>query len=106
MEEDCDIFKIVIVGTSGTGKTNIVTKYIRDEFNSSQKNTVGVEFLSKIVQVRSQKIKVAIWDTAESITLQIPKQSLLQRGQRCSTSLRCGPTPELPRHLSMAPASK
>jgi small GTP-binding protein len=58
------MFKIVIIGSMSTGKTNISTRYIRNEFNEAQKGTVGVEFLSKIVQVRNQKIKVTLWDTA------------------------------------------
>jgi hypothetical protein len=63
-DDDYEVFKIVVIGSTGTGKTNIGTRYIRNEFNESQKATVGVEFLSKIVQVRNQKIKVTLWDTA------------------------------------------
>ena len=58
------MFKIVIIGSTNTGKTNIATRYIRNQFNESQKATVGVQFLSKIVQVRNQNIKVTLWDTA------------------------------------------
>ena len=64
MDDDYEMFKIVIIGSTGTGKTNIATRYIRNEFNESSKATVGVEFLSKIVQVRNQNIKVTLWDTA------------------------------------------
>lgn len=64
MDDDYEMFKIVIIGSTGTGKTNIATRYIRNEFNENQKATVGVEFLSKIVQVRNQNIKVTLWDTA------------------------------------------
>lgn len=58
------MFKIVVIGSMGTGKTNISTRYIRNQYNDAQKNTVGVQFLSKIVQVRNQNIKVTLWDTA------------------------------------------
>lgn len=64
MDEDYEMFKIVVIGSMGTGKTNISTRYIRNQFNENQKATVGVEFLSKIVQVRNQNIKVTLWDTA------------------------------------------
>lgn len=64
MDEDYEMFKIVVIGSQGTGKTNISTRYIRNQYNDAQKSTVGVEFLSKIVQVRNQNIKVTIWDTA------------------------------------------
>lgn len=42
MDDDYEMFKIVIIGSTGTGKTNIATRYIRNEFNESQKATVGV----------------------------------------------------------------
>jgi small GTP-binding protein len=59
------MFKIVIIGSVNTGKTNIATKYIRNEFNPASKATVGVEFLSKMVTVnKNHKLKVTLWDTA------------------------------------------
>lgn len=42
MEDDCKMFKIVVIGTSGTGKTNIATRFIRDEYNDSSRATIGV----------------------------------------------------------------
>jgi GTPase SAR1 family protein len=42
MDEDYEMFKIVVIGSMGTGKTNISTRYIRNEYNESQKSTVGV----------------------------------------------------------------
>jgi GTPase SAR1 family protein len=39
---DSKMFKIVVIGSSGTGKTNISSRYINDIFNESQKTTVGV----------------------------------------------------------------
>lgn len=64
MDDDHEMFKIVVIGSSGTGKTNISTRYIKNEFNELQKATVGVEFLSKIVKVHNQNIKITLWDTA------------------------------------------
>jgi Ras-related protein Rab-11A len=54
----------MIIGSMSTGKTSITTSYIRNEFNESQKATVGFEFVSKIVKVRNQNIKVTIWATS------------------------------------------
>ncbi len=42
MDEDYEMFKIVVIGSQGTGKTNISTRYIRNEYNDTQKSTVGV----------------------------------------------------------------
>jgi small GTP-binding protein len=64
MDEDCEMFKIVIIGSMGTGKTNISMRYVKSEYIEDLKPTVGVEFLSKIAQVRNQRIKVTLWDTA------------------------------------------
>lgn len=33
MDDDHEMFKIVVIGSSGTGKTNISTRYIKNEFN-------------------------------------------------------------------------
>lgn len=64
-DEDYDfIFKLILIGDSGVGKSNILTRYVRDEFKSDTKSTVGVEFGSKRVTINNTKIKAQIWDTA------------------------------------------
>ena len=63
--EDYDmIFKIVIVGDSSVGKTNIMSKYLKNEFKEDSRATVGVEFGSKEFIIDNHKIKAQIWDTA------------------------------------------
>ena len=64
MDDDHQMFKIVVIGNSGTGKTGIATRYIRNECNEGQKATVGVEFLAKVIKVHNQTIKITLWDTA------------------------------------------
>ncbi len=58
------MFKIVVIGSMGTGKTNLSMRYTKNQYNDGQKSTVGVEFLTKIVNVRNQSVKVTLWDTA------------------------------------------
>ena len=58
------IFKIILIGDSGVGKTNILSRYISNEFSFSTKSTVGVEFGSKIIKKNDKLIKIQIWDTA------------------------------------------
>ena len=58
------LFKLIIVGDSNVGKTNIMSKYIRDQFNFNSKSTIGVEFGTKILTIDNKKIKAQIWDTA------------------------------------------
>ena len=57
-------FKIVIVGDSGVGKSNIGTRYIEDKFSIETKATVGVEFFTKNIEINKSKIRAHIWDTA------------------------------------------
>ena len=66
MEEDnYDImFKAVLVGDSFVGKTNILSKYLKNEFQEDSKATVGVEFGSKQFNIEGHLIRVQIWDTA------------------------------------------
>lgn len=64
-EEEYDmIFKIVIVGDSGVGKTNILLRYLKNEFDTQTKATVGVEFGTKKTRIENSSIKAQIWDTA------------------------------------------
>lgn len=58
------IFKIVLIGDSFVGKSNILSKYLKNEFNEDSKATVGVEFGSKATTIEGHSIKVQIWDTA------------------------------------------
>ena len=58
------IYKILLVGDSGVGKTNIMLRYLNKEFNINTKATVGVEFGSKNIIIDKKVIKGQIWDTA------------------------------------------
>ena len=65
MEDDYDmIFKIVLIGDSSVGKTNIMNKYLKNTFKQDSKATVGVEFGSKLFIIDNHQIKAQIWDTA------------------------------------------
>ena len=58
------MFKIVLVCDSFVGKTNITSKYLKNEFHEDSKITVGVEFGSKQFNIEGHLIKVQICDTA------------------------------------------
>ena len=58
------IFKIILIGDTSVGKTNILTKYLTDEFDPNSKATVGVEFCTKNFKIENKIVKVQIWDTA------------------------------------------
>lgn len=59
------LFKIVLVGDSGVGKTNLLTRFSKNEFSLESKTTIGVEFATKTITTeQGHVIKAQIWDTA------------------------------------------
>jgi Ras-related protein Rab-11A len=59
-----ELFKVVIIGDSGVGKSNIMTRYAQNEFSNDTPSTIGVEFMTKPLKIDGRDIKVQIWDTA------------------------------------------
>ena len=55
---------MVLIGDSGVGKSNLLSRFTRNEFNLDSKSTIGVEFATRSIQVDSKTIKAQIWDTA------------------------------------------
>jgi len=58
------MIKVILIGDSGVGKTNIMSKFLKNQFMENSKATVGVEFGSKLFIHENHKIKAQIWDTA------------------------------------------
>lgn len=54
---------VVLIGDSGVGKTNLLGRFTRNEFNLESKSTIGVEFATRSIQVDNKVIKAQIWDT-------------------------------------------
>ena len=66
-EEDSSyeiIFKTLIIGDANVGKSNLLIRYVKNEYVPDMKSTVGVEFGSKILKIYDINVKVQIWDTA------------------------------------------
>ncbi|KAJ6841720.1 ras-related protein RIC2-like [Iris pallida] len=64
-EDDYDyLFKVVLIGDSGVGKSNLLSRFTRNEFSLESKSTIGVEFATRSLSVDSKVIKAQIWDTA------------------------------------------
>ena len=65
MEESNEmIFKLILIGDEGSGKTNILSKYISNKFQSDTITTLGVELSSKTFTINNDKINAQFWDTA------------------------------------------
>ncbi|XP_011172304.1 ras-related protein Rab-43 [Solenopsis invicta] len=58
------LFKIVLIGDCGTGKTCVVQRFRSGTFVERHGNTIGVDFTMKTVLIDGKKIKLQIWDTA------------------------------------------
>jgi len=58
------LFKVVLIGDSGVGKSNLLSRFTRNEFNMESKSTIGVEFATRSLNVDGKNIKAQIWDTA------------------------------------------
>ncbi|KAL6195512.1 hypothetical protein ACLB2K_031131 [Fragaria x ananassa] len=65
------LFKIVLIGDSGVGKSNILSRFTRNEFCLESKSTIGVDFvfmdslkMPRKLLVEGKTVKAQIWDTA------------------------------------------
>ncbi|XP_027337944.1 ras-related protein RABA5b-like [Abrus precatorius] len=58
------LFKIVLIGDSAVGKSNLLSRFARNEFDSNSKATIGVEFQTQVVDIDGKEVKAQIWDTA------------------------------------------
>lgn len=57
-------FKFLLIGNGNVGKTSLVRRLCRNEFDETIEATIGVEFLTKVVTVNDTEVKLQIWDTA------------------------------------------
>lgn len=58
------VYKVVLIGESGVGKSNLLSRFTKNEFNHDSRTTIGVEFSTRTVQMDTYTIKAQIWDTA------------------------------------------
>ncbi|CAI0374361.1 unnamed protein product [Linum tenue] len=58
------LFKVVLIGDSAVGKSNLLARFARDEFYPNSKSTIGVEFQTQKIDINGKEVKAQIWDTA------------------------------------------
>lgn len=58
------IFKIILVGNSGVGKSNLMNVFMGNNFNSKSRSTIGIEYAVKNYIINNNNYEVQIWDTA------------------------------------------
>jgi len=64
MSDKIPTYKIVIIGDSGVGKSSLVIRYVRDEFNHNPNATIGLDFSTADVLVDNKWVKLQIIDSA------------------------------------------
>lgn len=58
------VFKMVVIGDSAVGKSQLLSRFSKNEFSADIRATVGVEFQTKTVRIDDKLVKTQIWDTA------------------------------------------
>ena len=69
-EDEYDmLFKIVLIGDSGVGKSNLMSRYTQDKVDTTARSTIGLEFATKNMVYDGKKIKSQVWDTVSQSLL-------------------------------------
>ncbi|KAK6090762.1 hypothetical protein P3W45_000007 [Vairimorpha bombi] len=64
-ETECKyLFKFILIGTSGVGKTCLMRRFADEIYENTQGSTIGVDFKIKTIEIDNNKVKLQIWDTA------------------------------------------
>lgn len=58
------LFKLLLIGDSGVGKTSILFKFSEDTFSPAFISTIGIDFKIRTIEVDGKRIKLQVWDTA------------------------------------------
>lgn len=58
------MFKVIVIGDSGVGKTNLILRFGDQNFNNNYVATIGVDFKIKTITIGDKRIRLQLWDTA------------------------------------------
>ena len=56
--------KVILLGDCGVGKTNIISRFLKDEFKDNPMTTTGANYVLKKININGMNFQVNIWDTA------------------------------------------
>ena len=63
-DQSGDAYKFIVIGSSGVGKTAILTRLVDHVFTGESQSTIGVEFIATQINVEGSVFRLQIWDTA------------------------------------------
>lgn len=66
------LFKLVIIGNSGVGKSSVLLRFADDQFNESYLTTIGVDFRFKTLPIDGKNVKLQIWVAFLTLSLPLP----------------------------------
>ncbi|KAI0355131.1 GTP-binding protein ypt1 [Trametes cingulata] len=58
------LFKLLLIGDSGVGKSCLLLRFAEDAFTDSYLSTIGVDFKIRTIELEGKTVKLQIWDTA------------------------------------------
>lgn len=84
---DVAVIAVVLIGDSGVGKSNLLSRFTRNEFNLESKSTIGVEFATRSIQVDGKTIKAQIWDTGAFLSFSLGWNLCVPAKVRCQDAV-------------------
>ncbi|TNM95535.1 ras-related protein Rab-15-like isoform X1 [Takifugu flavidus] len=75
------LFRLLMLGDSGVGKTCMLRRFTENEFDSSHISTIGIDFKMKTLEIDGLKVRVQIWDTAGQERYQTITKQYYRRAQ-------------------------
>lgn len=82
--QNCEaLYKIVLIGDSGVGKTSLLLRFAEDVFNATPLQTIGVDFKIKTLKIDDKIVKVQVWDTAGQERFRSISQTYFRNAHAC-----------------------
>lgn len=78
-----NVFKLLIIGDSGVGKSNMLLRFVNNKFDNSYDMTIGIDFGIKRVVLNDNIYKLQIWDTAGQETFKSMTQTFYRGADGC-----------------------
>ncbi|XP_068681269.1 ras-related protein Rab-23-like [Montipora foliosa] len=84
-EEDVEVaIKVVVVGNGAVGKSSMIQRYCKGIFTKDYKKTIGVDFLERQISVRSEDVRLMLWDTAGQEEFDAITKAYYRGAQACA----------------------